>query len=206
MKTREELKALAKQQIKGNIGMLFLISLIISVITSAASAIIPAAGAIVAVIVTPAFTISLLRVYLNLAKGKVPEVKDTFAGFDDFWTGFKTSFLVGLFTFLWSLLLYVPGIIKAISYSQAMLIVAENPKISAREAINRSKEMMEGHKMDYFVLSLSFIGWILLGCITLGIAFIWVTPYMQATLINFYNDLKPVAEPVVETIAEEIAE
>lgn len=205
MKTRAELKQMAKEQICGKIGILFLVTVIIAVIAGLAGLIlslIPVVGPLaVTIILTPAFSLSVVRIYLNLAKGQDPEVKDTFSGFDDFWTAFKTTFLVGLFTLLWSLLFYIPGIIKAISYSQAMYIVAENKGISALEAINRSKAMMHGHKMDYFVLGLSFIGWALLCSITFGIAGIWVIPYMSATFTNFHNDLLPeVAEPVVEDI------
>lgn len=206
MKTRAELKAMAKAQIKGNIGILFVITLIIGLISGAAGAIlafIPGGSLIASIIITPAFTISLLRVYQNLVQAQKPQVADAFAGFDDFWTAFKAQLLVAVFTFLWSLLFVIPGIIKSFSYSQTMLIVAENKGISAREALNRSKAMMEGHKIDLFVLSLSFIGWGLLCGITFGIAYIWVGPYMQATMVNFYNDLKPVeAEPVVEAPAE----
>ena len=204
MKTRAELKEMAKQQIKGNIGMLFVISLIIGAISGAAGAIPPLALA-VSIIVTPAFSISIIRVYQELARnGKKPEAKDAFAGFDDFWTGFKALFLVGLFTFLWSLLFIIPGIIKSFSYSQTMMIVAENKGIGAREAINRSKALMDGRKMDYFVLGLSFIGWGLLCCITLGIAYIWVGPYMQATMVNFYNDIKPAEATAEETANQEV--
>ena len=155
MKTRAELKAMAKEQIKGKIGILFVITLIIVAISFAAGLVlsfIPGGGLIATIIITPAFTISLLRVYLNLANGVNPEVKDTFSGFDDFWSAFKVTFLVGLFTFLWSLLFIVPGIIKACSYSQATLIVAENKGMSALKAINLSKAMMEGHKMDLFYI------------------------------------------------------
>ena len=204
MKTRAELKEMAKQQIKGNIGMLFVITLIIGAISGAAGAIPPLALA-VSIIVTPAFSISIIRVYQELARsGKKPEAKDAFAGFDDFWTGFKALFLVGLFTFLWSLLFIIPGIIKSFSYSQTMMIVAENKGIGARDAINRSKAMMDGRKMDYFVLGLSFIGWGLLCCITLGIAYIWVGPYMQATMVNFYNDIKPAEATAEETANQEV--
>ena len=204
MKTRAELKEMAKQQIKGNIGMLFVITLIIGAISGAAGAIPPLALA-VSIIVTPAFSISIIRVYQELVRsGKKPEAKDAFAGFDDFWTGFKALFLVGLFTFLWSLLFIIPGIIKSFSYSQTMMIVAENKGIGARDAINRSKAMMDGRKMDYFVLGLSFIGWGLLCCITLGIAYIWVGPYMQATMVNFYNDIKPAEATAEETANQEV--
>ena len=202
MKTRAELKEKAKQQIKGNIGMLFVIALIIGAISGAAGAF-PPLALVVSIIVTPAFSISIIRVYQELARnGKKPEAKDAFAGFDDFWTGFKALFLVGLFTFLWSLLFVIPGIIKSFSYSQTMMIVAENKGIGAREAINRSKAMMDGRKMDYFVLGLSFIGWGLLCCITLGIAAIWVGPYMQATMVNFYNDIKPVEANVEDNTVD----
>ena len=202
MKTRAELKEMAKQQIKGNIGMLFVIALIIGAISGAAGAF-PPLALVVSIIVTPAFSISIIRVYQELARnGKKPEAKAAFAGFDDFWTGFKALFLVGLFTFLWSLLFVIPGIIKSFSYSQTMMIVAENKGIGAREAINRSKAMMDGRKMDYFVLGLSFIGWGLLCCITLGIAAIWVGPYMQATMVNFYNDIKPVEANVEDNTVD----
>lgn len=194
MKTRAELKAMAKEQIRGHIGILFVIMLIVGCISAVADPL------IVGVIITPAFVVSIIRVYQGLANGKTPTVKDAFAGFDDFWIGFKTSFLTGLFTFLWSLLLIIPGIIKAISYSQAMMVVAENPDMSAREAIDRSKAMMDGHKMDYFVLILSFIGWMLLCGITFGIAAIWVVPYMSATQINFHNELKSGEATVEESL------
>lgn len=208
MKSRAELKEMAKQQIKGNIGILFVITLIVAVVSGIAGAIlsvVPVAGPIAAtIIVTPAFSLSLVLVYINLVKGVKPEIKDVFAGFKDFWTAFKTTFLVGFFTALWSLLFYIPGIIKGISYSMSMFIVAENPGISSREAIRRSKEMMHGHKMEYFVLGLSFIGWAMLCSITFGIAAIWVIPYMQATMVNFYNNIKPVeaAIEVEEATAE----
>ena len=201
MKTRAELKAMAKEQIRGKLGILFLIYLIIFGISFLAGfvlALIPGGGLVASIIITPAFSISLIRVYLSLANGVTPEAKDSFSGFDDFWSAFKVTFLVGLFTFLWSLLFVIPGIIKAFSYSQAMNIVAENKGMSALEAINRSKAMMEGHKLDLFILSLSFIGWEILASFTFGILYIWLLPYMQATMINFYNDLKtlnPIGQP-----------
>lgn len=96
----------------------------------------------------------------------------------------------------------IPGIIKSISYSMSMYILAENKGKAAHECIAESKAMTEGHKMELFVLSLSFIGWGLLCGITFGIAAIWVIPYMQATFTNAYYSLKPVA-PVVEVPAVE---
>lgn len=197
---RAELKARAKEQIKGKIGILFVITLIIGLISGVAGAVlalIPLGSLAVSIIVTPAFALSLIRVYLNLFGGKTPEVKDAFSGFDDFWSAFKVTFLVGLYTFLWSLLFVIPGIIKSISYSMSMYILAENKGKSARECIAESKAMTEGHKMELFVLGLSFIGWFLLCMVTFGIATIWVVPYMSATFTNAYYSLKPVV-PVAE--------
>ena len=123
-----------------------------------------------------------------------------FYGFKDLWCAFKVQFLTGLFTFLWSLLFVIPGIIKALSYSMSTYILAENPGMPALEAIERSKKMMDGHKADLFVLGLSFIGWALLGSITLGIAYIWIIPYVSTTYVNFYNQIK--GEGITETPVE----
>lgn len=199
---RAELKALAKNQIKGKIGILFLITLIIGLISGIAGALLsalPGGSLIVSIIITPAFSLSIIRVYLSLTHGAYPKAGDAFSGFDDFWSAFKVTFLVGLFTFLWSLLFVIPGIIKTYAYSMSLYILAENKGKSALECINESKAMTDGHKMDLFVLNLSFIGWGLLCLITFGIAYIWVGPYMSATYANAYNSLKPVT--VVETTA-----
>ncbi len=192
---RAELKAAAKNQIRGKIGIIFVIGLIIALISGVAGAIlsfIPFGGLVASIIITPAFTLSMVRVFLNVVKGYHPSIEDAFSGFDDFWAAFKVNFLVGLFTFLWSLLFIIPGIIKAYSYSMSLYILAENKGKPALECINESMAMTEGHKMDLFVLGLSFIGWGLLCAITFGIAGIWVAPYMEATFANAYNSLKPV--------------
>ena len=207
---RAELKAAAKSQIKGKIGVLFLITLIIDVITFAANLVlsyIPYGSLISLLIIAPAFSLSLVRVYLNVVKGVKPEASDAFCGFDDFWSAFKVNFFVGLFTFLWSLIFVIPGIVKTLSYSMSMYILAENKGKPALECIKESQEMTKGHKMELFVLGLSFFGWILLGSITLGIAYIWVLPYISATSANAYNSLKPVvAEPATEAEAVEAIE
>ncbi len=198
---REKLKADAKEMIKGKIGMLFVVTLLIAVVTWIANFVlsfIPVIGSLAtAVFVSAPFALSLIKIYLNVTKGIKPGAQDAFSGFSDFWSAFKVNFLVGLFTALWSLLFVIPGIIKAFSYSMAMYILAENEGMPALEAISRSKEMMEGHKMEYFVLSLSFIGWAFLTVITFGLAGIWVMPYMNTTMANFYLSLKGEEEPPI---------
>lgn len=189
---RAELKALAKQQIKGNIGMLFLISLIIGLITGAASSALGGGAAVVSFLLTPPFTFSTILIYQNLILGTRPEVKDIFKGFKNYVPCISVGFFVSLFTFLWSLLFVIPGIVKSYSYAMSMYILADNPEKSRKECMSESMQMMDGHKMDLFVLDLSFIGWYLLGAITFGIALIWIIPYVNATQVNFYNSIKPV--------------
>lgn len=200
---RKEWKSLAKAQIKGKIGILFVITLIIGGISAVASGLlsfIPVAGPYVySFIIAPAFSLSLVRVYLLVIRGGTPEVKDAFSGFDDFWSAFKVTFLVGLYTFLWSLLFIIPGIVKSYSYSMSLYILAENPGKSARECINESKIITNGHKWELFVLVLSFMGWLILTVLTLGIAGIWAIPYMNSTYANAYVSMKPAVAMPDET-------
>lgn len=187
--TRAELKSAAKEQIKGKIGILFVMFLIIFAIGIACS-FIPIIGGIATFVITPAFTLSLCIVYLKLAKKDEIAVGDIFVGFNKTGRALWLNILVGFFTFLWSLLLVIPGIIKQYAYSMSFYILADNPELTAREALSKSKEMMNGHKWDLFVLQLSFFWWYLLVGITFGIAAIYVTPYISATTANFYNSIK----------------
>ena len=99
-------------------------------------------------------------------------------------------FLVAVFTFLWSLLLIIPGIIKAYSYAMTPYILEEHPELTANQAIDRSRAMMKGHKFDLFWLHLSFIGWFLLALLSLGIGYFWLAPYIDTAQAAFYQDLK----------------
>ena len=100
-----------------------------------------------------------------------------------------TLLLQGIYTFLWTLLLVIPGIIKHYSYSMTSYVLHDNPELKYDDAIDRSIKLMKGHKMKLFLLDLSFIGWILLGIITCGIGMLWVYPYWLTSHAAFYNDL-----------------
>ncbi len=91
---------------------------------------------------------------------------------------------------LWTLLFIIPGIIAQIGYSQVWFILTEDDEISPNDALKKSKEMMYGYKMQYFLLGLSFIGWIILAILTCGIGLLWVLPYIQTSNAKFYEDLK----------------
>ena len=200
---RKQLKAQAKEQIKGKLGVLIAVTLVIGAITAVASflaGLIPGVGMVISLIVTPAFALSTVRIYLMVVRGGTPEIKDAFNGFDDFFSAFKVTLLAGLYTFLWSLLFIIPGIIKAYSYSMALQVLADNKGKSARECIAESKAMTEGHKMELFVLDLSFIGWYLLCSLTCGLAALYVVPLLNATHANVYETIKPVMEVPFEPV------
>ncbi|WP_308555147.1 DUF975 family protein [uncultured Lactobacillus sp.] len=101
--------------------------------------------------------------------------------------------MTSIFTFLWTLLLIIPGIVKSYSYSMTSYIVndmvASGKSVGATDGINASKELMNGHKMDLFIFDLSFIGWFILGSIPAGIGLLWVIPYYQTAKANFYRKL-----------------
>ena len=199
---RAELKAAAKEQIKGNIGMLFLCGLIIFGI-ALACAFIPMVGGVASFLVTPPLSLGVCMIYLGLTEGKKAEVGTLFQGFQSFGKSIWLTILVAVFTFLWTLLLDIPGIIKGLSYSMAFYVLADNPEMTAREALRESKEIMHGHKWELFVLQLSFILWMILGLFTLGFAYIYVIPYMSTTVANFYQKIKRQPQ-VVETPVEEV--
>ena len=95
-----------------------------------------------------------------------------------------------IFIGLWSLLLIIPGIVAAYKYSMVNYVMIDNPELGVMGSIRRSKEIMRGHKLDYFILHLSFIGWIILSVLTFGILLLYVSPYVSVTEANFYNSIK----------------
>lgn len=102
---------------------------------------------------------------------------------------FKTQFLKNFYNLLWTLLLIIPGIVKSYEYRMVPYILSQEPNLPSNEAITRSRNMTEGHKMDMFVLDLSFIGWYLLGSLLIGIGVLFVNPYKEATMARLYNIL-----------------
>lgn len=134
--------------------------------------------------------IGALFLFWDVSNGKSVEVETLLEPFKSYGRYLLGYLLVFIYVILWWLLLIIPGIIKSISYSMTFYIMRENPEMSGEMAIQRSMAMMRGHKMDYFLLMLSFIGWILLGIITLGIGFLFIFPYMYTASGAFYEELK----------------
>lgn len=115
---------------------------------------------------------------------------DLFSSASYFFKALGLCFMIGLFVLLWCLLLIIPGIIAALRYSQAIFIMVENPDKGIFQCIEESKDMMDGHLWEFFVLGLSFILWQILAVITCSLAYIYVYPYMTVTQANYYNKIK----------------
>ena len=137
------------------------------------------------------FTIAASGYYLNHIRGFNPEWKSLYKeGIDNYGSYLVTGVRVNVFTVLWSLLFVVPGIIKALAYSQANYVIHDNPRLKGKEAIEISKRMTNGFKGDLFSMYLSFIGWYILVGLTGGILSIYVTPYVETTAAMYYENLK----------------
>lgn len=191
-KTSAELKAQAKEQLKGRWGQMIVASLVFYAVTVGACiiAIIPIVGWLGFFVVFASLTLGFLAYTLKFVEYKNQDASEIFNGFKRWADSIVLLLLIELFTFLWSLLLVIPGIIKSVSYSMAYFVLAENPDMKANEALDWSKRITEGHKGRIFYVYLSFIGWSILASFTMGIGYIWLIPYMSVTFANLYNDIK----------------
>ena len=144
---------------------------------------------VVSFIIGGVIQLGYARYLLNQHDGRPFRFGDLFSQFDRFGTGFAQAFLRNLYTILWTLLFIVPGLIKGFSYAMTPFILADHPEMTASEAITASRKLMDGHKGELFVLGLSFFGWNLLCIFTLGIASLWITPYLNAAYAAFYREL-----------------
>ena len=117
-------------------------------------------------------------------------VGNAFEGCYDFKSNLVLGLMHNIIVWLWSLLFVIPGIIKGFSYSMVYYIKADHPEYGWRECLEESEKMMKGYKFKYFLLNLSFIGWILLSIVTFGLSTFWVTAYMSTASTVFYDELK----------------
>ncbi|MDO4996534.1 MAG: DUF975 family protein [Bacilli bacterium] len=142
--------------------------------------------------------VGLYAAIASFVNGGSIEFKDLFKYSSDFVRCLITKILASIFIFLWTLLLIVPGIIKAFGYSLIPLLLADSKykDLTHQELLKKSEEMMDGHKMDYFTLMLSFIGWHILAIFTCGILEIWIIPYQTVAQVKFLTDVKAASEGV----------
>lgn len=187
-----ELMSLARASLGGKwtiAVVTFLLYGLISGIGSGASQFYPSAILITLILGGP-LQLGIYMFSLSISRNQEARLEQIFDGFYNFGNALAAYLLILVFTILWSLLLIVPGIIAAISYSMTFFIMADNPNIDPMEAIDKSKDMMQGYKWKYFELCLIFFVLILLSLLTLGIALLWLIPFMQITFAKFYEDIK----------------
>ncbi len=132
-------------------------------------------------------------VFIKALRTKDAHLGQMFEGFKRFFDTFLLHVIRGIIVTLFTLLLIIPGIIAAISLSMAFLILQDNPDMTALQAIEESRFLMQGNKMRFFEFQISFIGWFILGVLTLGIGFLYLNPYYKSAKIEFYEDLKRLA-------------
>ena len=208
MNENKVFRANARAQLGGKIFannwlMALVVCLIYSAILAALSA--TGIGGIATILLSGFFAFGLARVFLQLVRGQKDkvEVKDLFCATEHFGSLIVLNLLIGLFTFLWSLLFIIPGIVKSYAYSMAFYIKHDHPDYDWKQCIDESQRYMKGNKWQLFCLDLSFIGWLLLGALCCGIGTLWVTPYQMAARANFYENLKAIYDPEVVAPAEE---
>ena len=146
---------------------------------------------IVYLAVGSAVSVGYSQFNIDIIDGKKPRLESLFESFGRWGTAIISRILISIFTTLWSLLFIIPGIIASYSYAMTPFVIAENPGMSASDAITESKTLMRGNKWKLFCLELSFLGLYILSAFTLGIALIWVIPYHQAAYAAFYREICP---------------
>jgi uncharacterized membrane protein len=181
---RRQLKQRAKDVLSGNWGVAVVVYVINTALCGLVGAIVPGLGAIA---ISGPMEAGVDSVYMTLQREEEPSVEQIFSGFENFLNTFLAGVLKAVFVGLWSLLLIVPGIVMNIAYSQTFYILNDEPDLEAMDALRASKELMDGHKMEYFLLQLSFLPWLLL-CVFILPVF-YVVPYISATNAAYYDYL-----------------
>lgn len=136
------------------------------------------------------FGFAFINVFIKMSKSPNPvKFSDFIEGFEMWGKSILAGLWQSLWIYLWSLLFIIPGIVKSYAYSQNFYLLCEYKNLSVTKALKISMKLTNGHKWDLFILDLSFIGWVLLSCITCGIALFYVVPYYEMTKVNAYHAL-----------------
>lgn len=194
---RVEIKNFAKEKLSGNLGSIWKI-LIIALGISLATGIVfgilfnnmdaDFLDSLLGILMMP-LGIGTTAFFISLIENENFEAKDLFKYYHDFVKVIGVTILMGLIVMLGYICFIIPGIILTLSYSLVPIILIKKPELGIVETLKYSREKMQGHKLDTFVLGLSFIGWAILGTLTVGILYIWLFPYMQLTFTKFYLNI-----------------
>jgi len=213
---RVEIKELAKQKIKGNkwniIWPVLLITVVVSILEPVLGLIpkvdfnnmeslvsykispVSAIIAFVLLILVSIIMVAYQKYIMNFVRTGNFNSKDIINCVKEKWLNILvSSLLMGIIVGLCSMLLVVPGIIMAMAYAMVSYIVIDT-NLNGVDSLKRSREMMKGHKWEYFVFVLSFIGWQLLVPFTFGLLLIWLYPYMTVAECLYYEKLKEISK------------
>ena len=194
---RVEIKNYAKEKLSGNLGSIWKILIIALGISLAAGVVFgilfskmdaDILDSLLGILMMP-LGIGTTAFFVSLIENTNFEAKDLFKYYHDFVKVIGVTILMGLVVMLGYICFIIPGIILTLSYSLVPIILIKKPELGIVETLKYSREKMQGHKLDAFVLGLSFIGWAILGALTFGILYIWLFPYMQLTFTKFYLNI-----------------
>lgn len=192
MKQASELRAEAREALRGlwggSVVMVFVYEVLVSAAGVALGNVTHGSGSVLAAMALAPMAYALNIAFLRLYRKDPQELGYLFQEFNS--RVYVTTLLTMVYTLLWTLLLIIPGIIKGYSYSMTYYVLEDNPDLSGDKAIEESMRLMDGHKWELFRLHLSFIGWALLCILTLGIGILWLIPYMNTAQAAFYENLK----------------
>lgn len=194
---RVEIKNFAKEKLSGNLGSIWKILIIALGISLASTCVLSILfnkmdadflDSLLGILMMP-LGIGTTAFFVSLIENENFEAKDLFKYYHDFVKIIGVTVLMGLIVMLGYICFIIPGIILTLSYSLVPIILIKKPELGIVETLKYSREKMQGHKLDTFVLGLSFIGWAILGTLTFGILYIWLYPYMQLTFTKFYLNI-----------------
>lgn len=207
MRTNSELRTAARARLGGGIfGNNWMTGLVAAVIFSLLSGLLSSFA--IGALFTGPLTVGLAAFFLALSRTGTADIANMTFGIKS-GERFTHTLLVGiftmLFTFLWSLLFIIPGIVKGYAYALAPYLAVEREDLDARACLAESQRLMDGHKWQLFILDLSFIGWMLLGVLCCGIGIYFVEPYRCAARAEFYCDLVAAPDAPIDVQAEDAA-
>lgn len=197
---RAEYKLVAKERLQGSwkymagiYGIIFGLILFYGLFSH-----VPILGISLSVVCGSCLLFSSIRMNRKLHHDEKVQLADLLSGFSHCVKCVGLSLWIGICVTLWSCLFVIPGIVKLYSYSMAFYFLEENPRISIREALNRSKKLTNGRKSHLFVLQLSWLGWITLSILTFGLSLLWLMPYMGVTEYAAFADMQSQESHVFE--------
>ncbi|MEG0329460.1 MAG: DUF975 family protein [Longicatena sp.] len=190
---RVSFKQKAKEQLQGNwmyFGGITVLFMLFFGVSGVISIYVPFVGFLLAYMITAPLSYSEVFISAKVYNAESVKINDIFSGFKYLVKCLGLTLWISLWIFLWMLPLFIPAFIKSYSYSMAFYCLHNNPDLTIREALKESIRITDGHKMDLFVLSLSWIGWSFVVMLTCGLGVIFLAPYVSVTQYAAYQSLK----------------